>query len=241
MLAHVPDLNDFVAGMQAAARRGGVITLEFPHLLRLIEERQFDTIYHEHFSYFSLLAVERSSPRTACGSSTSRSCRPTAARCGSTPRHASDGGSRADAVDELREREEARRSGATSTTYTAFGERVRRDEARAARVPDRREARRASRSSATAPPRRATRCSTTAAIGADFVDYVVDRSPHKQGLFLPGSRIPVYPPERIAETRPDYLLILAWNLKDEIVEQMAHVRERGGRFVTPVPHIQVHE
>ncbi len=238
VLAHVPELNDFVRGLATLLADDGILTLEFPHLLRLIVETQFDTIYHEHFSYFSLLSVERVLARhglrlfdveelsTHGGSLRIYACHVGDETKGEEPR-----------VAELRQREEAAGL-ADVQTYEDFRRR-----ALAAKVSVLdfaitaiREGRRIVGYGAAA---KGNTLLNYCGLGPEFVDYVVDRSPHKQGRYLPGTRIPIESPDRIAETRPDYLLLLAWNLKDEIMEQMAYVREFGCRFVTPVPTIRV--
>jgi SAM-dependent methyltransferase len=239
VLAHVPALNDFVEGMRILLAPGGVITMEFPHLLRLIQETQFDTIYHEHYSYLSLLAVEQvfgahglrlfdvEELRSHGGSLRIYAC------------HADGPHETTERIAELREREDA--AGLRQLeTYTSFGERVRALKREVlAFLLDAREAGKSVVGYGAAA--KGVTLVNYCGIRKDLVEYVADLSEHKQGLFMPGSRIPVYPPERIAETAPDYLLILAWNLKDEIMAQMAHVRGLGTRFVTPVPHIEVHE
>ena len=239
VLAHVPALNDFVEGMRILLAPGGVITMEFPHLLRLIQETQFDTIYHEHYSYLSLLAVEQvfgahglrlfdvEELRSHGGSLRIYAC------------HADGPHETTERIAELREREDA--AGLKELeTYTSFGERVRALKREVlAFLLDAREAGKSVVGYGAAA--KGVTLVNYCGIRKDLVEYVADLSEHKQGLFMPGSRIPVYPPERIAETAPDYLLILAWNLKDEIMAQMAHVRGLGTRFVTPVPHIEVHE
>jgi SAM-dependent methyltransferase len=235
VLAHAPDLNDFVAGLKLVLKPGGAITLEFPHLLRLIASAQFDTIYHEHFSYFSFTTVERvftahglrlfdvEEIATHGGSLRIYAC------------HAEEERRPSDAAEELLERE--RREGLTElATYTAFEERpkaVKRDLLEFLI--------RAKRAGETVVGYGAAAKATTllnyCGIRGDLVDYVVDRSPHKQGRFLPGSHLAIHDPVRVDETRPDYLLLFAWNLKDEIVEQMRHVREFGCRFVVPIPQL----
>jgi SAM-dependent methyltransferase len=239
VLAHVPGLNDFVAGIAALLAPGGVATLEFHHLLPLIKDCEFDTIYHEHFSYFSLHSVERvlAAHRLHIfdvdvlpthGGSLRIYVRTAGAGDGTGPR-----------VAEVREAErEARLS--EMETYSRFEERV-----RAAKrdllgflIAAKRDGRSVVAYGAAA---KGNTLLNYCGIRSDFVEYVVDRSPHKQGRFLPGSRLPIHEPERVAETRPDYLLILPWNLKDEILEQMAHVREFGCRFITPIPTVQVHD
>jgi SAM-dependent methyltransferase len=238
VLAHVPDLNDFVAGLAVLLAPGGAATLEFPHLLRLIEECEFDTIYHEHFSYFSLGTVEQAFAVHGLEifdveelSTHGGSLRIYARAAGSEPP--------SPAVAELKERELD--AGLRELdTYTRFEERVR--EAKRALLEFLISAKR--EGSAVVAYGAAAKGNTLlnyCGIRSDFIDYVVDRSPHKQGLYLPGTHLRVFAPERVAETKPDYLLILPWNISAEVMEQMAHVREFGCRFVTPIPSVTVHE
>jgi hypothetical protein len=238
VLAHVPALNDFVEGLRILLALGGTITMEFPHLLRLIEETQFDTIYHEHYSYLSLVSVEEvfgahglrlfdvEELRTHGGSLRIYAC------------HADAPNEDSERLVELRAREDA--SGLRKVaTYTAFGERVRALKREVLRfLVDAREDGKVVAGYGAAA--KGVTMLNYCGVRSDLVDYVVDRSEHKQGLFMPGSRIPVHPPERVDETKPDYLLILAWNLASEIMGQMAHVTDYGTRFVTPVPHVEVH-
>jgi 2-polyprenyl-3-methyl-5-hydroxy-6-metoxy-1,4-benzoquinol methylase len=240
VLAHVPALNDFVAGLEVLLAPDGVVTMEFPHLLRLIAETEFDTIYHEHFSYFSALTVERVFAAHGLRlfdveelPTHGGSLRIYAARAGSGE-HSDTG-----RVAELVERERAAGL-ADLATYARFDERVR---AVRAGLREFLEGKRAEGSSVTAygAAAKGVTLLNYCGIGPELVEYVADRSPHKQGLYLPGVRLPIRPPEHIVETKPDFLLLLAWNLKDEIVEQMSHVRDWGGRFVTPLPEVAVHE
>jgi SAM-dependent methyltransferase len=235
VLAHVPDLNDFVAGIAALVAPEGVATLEFPHLLRLIEETEFDTIYHEHFSYFSFLTAERVFAAHGLELFDVEELPTHGGSLRIYARHA--GGEVGAAVAELRERELAAGLGDLAL-YASFEERVR--EAKRSLLEFLVEAKREGRSlAAYGAAAKGSTLLNYCGVRTDFVDYVVDRSPHKQGRLLPGTRIPIVAPERVAETRPDYLLVLAWNLVDEIAEQMAHVREWGCRFVTPLPRVRV--
>jgi SAM-dependent methyltransferase len=238
VLAHVPDINDFARGLRVLLKPGGVITIEFPHVLRLIRENQFDTIYHEHFFYLSVLSVERILDKAGLalfdveelpthGGSLRIFARHRADRTkGDHPRLAA-----------LRERE---REAALDRLegYRDFPERV----ARVKRdllgflVGAKRDGKRIAGYGA---PGKGNTLLNYCGIRTDFLDYTVDRSPYKQGKYTPGTRIPIYPPDRIALTRPDYVLILPWNLKDEIMEQQAFIREWGGRFVVPIPELAV--
>ena len=236
VLAHVPDLNDFVAGLRIALAPAGTLTLEFPHLMQLIERHQFDTIYHEHFSYLSLLTVRR-----LLGAHALRvvDVEELPTHGGSLRVHVRHDGDPSPAVEQLIERERA--AGLMSMeTYRQFAERVRetRDALRAFAEDARREGKRIAGYGA---PAKASTLLNYCGIGAETIDYTVDRNPHKQGRLVPGTRIPIHAPEMLAETRPDYVLVLPWNLRDEILTQLAFVREWGGRFVIPVPRVEVIE
>jgi SAM-dependent methyltransferase len=239
VLAQVPDLNDFVAGIKRLLKPGGVVTAEFPHLVRLLEDNQFDTIYHEHFSYFSFGTARRIFARHGL---TLFDVEELATHGGSLRiygRHAEEddpaSGGRA---EELAAREAA--AGLeTPAPYAGFGERVvetkrkllefliavKRDGASIAGY---------------GAPGKGNTLLNYCGIRTDFLDYTVDRNPYKHGRFTPGTHIPIHPPERLAETRPDYILILPWNLKDEIIEQLAYTREWGARFVVPIPEVTVY-
>jgi SAM-dependent methyltransferase len=239
VLAQVPDVNDFVAGVKLILKPGGVVTMEFPHLMRLVDENQFDTIYHEHFSYFSLFTTERI---FSAHGLTLFDVEELPTHGGSLRvygRHTDDAAGPIMArVTDLRLREEA--AGFTRLArYTAFTEQVHETKRRlldfliGAR-------RRGKRIAGYGAPGKGNTLLNYCGIRTDFLDYTVDRNPYKQGKLLPGSRIPIFPPEKIRETRPDYVLILPWNLKDEIMEQCAYIRDWGGRFVVPIPDVKVY-
>jgi SAM-dependent methyltransferase len=236
VLAHVPDLNDFVAGLKAALKPRGVLTMEFPHLLQLMEQNQFDTIYHEHFSYFSLTAVRKV---FASHGLEVFDIDELPTHGGSLRVYAShpDTMERSARVEALLAKEES--AGLTRvSTYAGFTQRVEATKRKLLQFLI--EARNAGKSIAGyGAAAKGNTLLNYCGIRTDFLDYVVDRSPHKQGLFLPGTRIPIYPPEKILETKPDYLLILPWNLRDEIREQMKAIRNWGGRFVVPIPEVRV--
>jgi 2-polyprenyl-3-methyl-5-hydroxy-6-metoxy-1,4-benzoquinol methylase len=238
VLAHVPDLNDFVRGMAILLKPQGVITMEFPHLLRLMAENQFDTIYHEHFSYFSFFTAEKV---FAAHGITLFDVEEISTHGGSLRifgRHASDaskpGSSR---VNNLRQQELGAGLGRIET-YAAFAEQIKATKRALLRflIGAKEEGKRVVGYGA---PAKGNTLLNYCGVRADLLDYTVDRSPHKQGSFLPGTHIPILDPDRIAETRPDYVLILPWNLKDEIMEQMAHIRSWGGKFVVPIPTVEV--
>jgi 2-polyprenyl-3-methyl-5-hydroxy-6-metoxy-1,4-benzoquinol methylase len=236
VLAHVPDLNDFVAGMKVLLKPDGVITMEFPHLLRLIEDNQWDTIYHEHFSYFSFLTVSRVFAAhglrlfdvehlpTHGGSLRVYGC------------HDDDAGKpESEATGELRERERAA-GYETLDTYLGYGRRVEADKRRILSfLVGLKES--GSRIVGYGAPAKGNTLLNYCGIGCDFVDYTCDLNPAKQGHLLPGSHIPIRSPEAIREDRPDVVLILPWNLKEEIMEQLAFVREWGGRFAARTPEL----
>lgn len=239
VLAHVPDLNDFVAGMKILLSPRGMITMEFPHLMRLMQENQFDTIYHEHFSYLSLLTVDRvfaahglkvfdvQELTTHGGSLRVYACHEDNANLTATRN-----------VKALLEREVA--CGLSRIdTYDAFSEQVRETKRKLLEflIQIKREGKRIVGYGA---PAKGNTLLNYCGIRTDFLDYTVDLSPHKQGMYLPGTRIPIHAPDRIAETRPDYVLILPWNLREEIMEQMAHIRTWGARFIVPIPEVRLY-
>ena len=237
VLAQVPDVNDFVAGMKILLAEHGVVTVEFPHLLRLIEENQFDTIYHEHFSYFSLFTAERIFRSHGLPLFDVEELPTHGGSLRLFARHEDD---RTKALsprlDELRRREES--AGLTRADgYGAFAEKV--EETKRKLLEFLIIAKRAGkRVVGYGAPGKGNTLLNYCGIRTDFLDYTVDRNPYKHGKYLPGTHIPIHPPDRIRETRPDYVLILPWNFRDEIVRQMAFIREWGGRFVVPIPEVR---
>ncbi len=246
VLAHTPRLNDFVAGLEIALAEHGIVTMEFPHLVRLIAENQFDTIYHEHFSYFSFLAVDRvfashglkifdvEEIPTHGGSLRIFARRQDAGtHPSSTPR-----GGVSERVRELKQREKSLGLEAPRY-YQAFGEKIRETKRKLLEflIAAKREGRSIAGYGA---PAKGNTLLNYCGVRTDFLDYTVDRSPHKQGLHLPGTRIPIHSPDHIRQTRPDYLLILPWNLRREIMAQMADARDWGCRFVTAIPEVTVY-
>ena len=237
-LAQVPDVNDFVEGMKIFLKPKGVVTVEFPHLMRLMEENQFDTIYHEHFSYFSFLTAEKI---FAAHGLTLFDVEELTTHGGSLriyARHAEDNskpvGTR---VAELRNREIA--AGFTQMErYSTFDEQVKETKRKLLEflINAKREGKSIVGYGA---PGKGNTLLNYCGIRCDFLDYTVDRSPHKQGKFLPGTHIPIFHPDKIRETKPDYVLILPWNLKEEIRQQLSYVREWGGRLVVPIPVVEV--
>lgn len=235
VLAHVPDINDFVAGMKRLAKPGAIITMEFPHLLQLIRHCQFDTIYHEHFSYLSLWTVERifsahglrvfdvDELTTHGGSLRIYAC------------HDDDKRDDGSALGQVRA-DESKAGVSQDAIYDQFAGRI---------AAIKRDLMRFLFSAneegkvvvGYGAPAKGNTLLNYCGVGPDLLPFTVDRSPHKQGLFLPGTRIPIYAPDEIDRVRPDYVLILPWNLRDEIVQQMSHVRDWGGRFVVTIPEL----
>jgi len=238
VLAQVPDLNDFVEGLKLLLKPDGVLTLEFPHLLRLMELNEFDTIYHEHFSYFSMLTTERILQAHGLRAfdveelpSHGGSLRVYACRTESK-KHPAEA-----RVKEVIAQEESAGLGSIAG-YQQFALQVK--QTKWALVEFLLAAAREGKSVAGygAPGKSATLLHYCG-IGKDMIEYTVDRSPYKQGRFLPGTRIPIYHPDKIRETKPDYIVILPWNLKTEIMRQLQFIREWGGQFVVPIPKVRV--
>jgi len=238
VLAHVPDINDFVGGMPSVLKPDGVITLEFPHLLNMLAECQFDTIYHEHYSYLSLLALEPVFQRaglrvfdveqipTHGGSLRLYAC------------HEQAKHPRSERVADVVAQEVA--AGLKSaSTYAAFGERARQvKKALVSFLVDAKS--QGKRVAAYGAAAKGNTLLNYCGVSADLVDFVVDRNPAKQNRLLPGSRIPVMDPKEISVRQPDYLLILPWNIKDEVARQMIGIRNWGGQFVTAIPSLDIY-
>ncbi len=236
VLAHVPDLADFIGGLKRLLAPRGTITIEFPHLLNLIEQNQFDTIYHEHFSYFSLLSAER---LLADHGLTLFDVEEIPTHGGSLRIFVCHEGARPVEARVAALRDKERRAGlADMAVYRGFGEKVR--AAKRALVEFLAEAKgQGKRIAGYGAPAKGNTLLNYCGVRADAIEFTVDRSPHKQGRFLPGTHIPVRAPDALREARPDYVLILPWNLKDEVMEQTAYIRDWGGRFVIPIPSVQV--
>ena len=238
VLAHVPDINDFVGGMKILLGPGGVVTMEFPQLLHLIDRSYWDTIYHEHFSYLSFTTVEKIFAAQGLVLFDVDDLPTHGGSIRIYGRHADDTTKPVhERVLAMREREKA--AGHFDLAYyRTYGERVK--ESKRAILEFLIEAKRQGKSiAAYGAPGKGNTLLNYCGIRTDLIDYTVDRSPHKQGNFLPGTRLPIYGPEKIRETKPDYLFLLPWNLKDEIVKQMADIRSWGGKFVVPIPTVQV--
>lgn len=237
VLAHVPDINDFVAGIAALLKPSGVATLEFPHLLRLIERTEFDTIYHEHFSYLSLATA---SAIFAAHGMTIFDAEELPTHGGSLRIYVSAAGA-AIAPSKACERIVRAESDAGLDgveVYADFSRRVL--AAKTSFVDFLRTSASAGRSVAGyGAPAKAATLLNYCRVGQDLLGYTVDRNPHKQGKLIPGARIPIYAPDRIFESKPDFIVIFPWNIRDEIVEQMSGIRAWGGKFVTPIPKVAI--
>jgi hypothetical protein len=238
VLAHVPELNDFIEGLKILLKPQGVITLEFPHLFQLMAEHQFDTIYHEHLSYFSLLTVERAFVSHGLTIVDVEQLPTHGGSLRVYVRHAERRAQRISRrVMDLLARETA--AGLTRLEhYLSFAEKVRETKCKLLDFLITAKQRGKSLAGYGAPAK-ANTLLNYCGIRSDFIDYTVDRSPYKQGHFLPGTHIPIHHPDKIRETRPDYVLIFPWNLKDEIMDQMSHVHQWGGQFVIPIPEARV--
>ena len=239
VLAQVPDLNDFVEGLKILLKPEGVLTLEFPHLLRLIELNEFDTIYHEHFSYFSMISTIKimeahglrvfdvEELKSHGGSLRVYACR------ASSQAHALAPNVQKVINDEINAKLD-RIEG-----YESFARQVKEtkldlvDFLLTA-------AKQGKRVAGYGAPGKSATLIHYCGIGKDLIEYTVDRSPYKQGRFLPGSHIPIFHPDRIRQTKPNYVVILPWNLKDEIMEQLQFIREWGGLFVVPIPRVAIY-
>jgi hypothetical protein len=238
VLAQVPDLNDFVGGIKILLAPRGVVTVEFPQLLRTMQGMQFDQVYHEHFSYFSFTTAERA---FAAQGLTLFDVEELPTHGGSLrifARHAEDASQAIEpSVGELRSREAE--AGLTRLeSYTDFAAEV--NKTKRALLSFLIEAKSAGKTVVGyGAPGKGNTLLNYCGVRSDLLDYTVDRNPYKQGKFLPGTHIPIHHPDRIRQTRPDYVLILPWNLKDEIKEQLAFVREWGAQFVVPIPRVQV--
>lgn len=238
VLAHVPALNDFVEGMKILLKANGVVTMEFPHLMRLIEENQFDTIYHEHFSYFSLTTVEKV---FSAHGLTLFDVDELPTHGGSLRIYARHDGDRSKPVSkkiiDLRAREVA--AGFRDLKYyLSFAESVKETKREILEFLVKAKQERKTIAAYGAPAKGNTLLNYCG-VRTDFIDYTVDRSPHKQDHYLPGTRIPIYHPDKIKETKPNLLLILPWNLKEEIMDQMAHIHDWGGQFIVLIPRPRV--
>ncbi len=240
VLAHVPDINDFVSGMKKMLNSEGIITMEFPHLQRLIERNQFDTIYHEHFSYLSFVAVNRIFTHHGITLFDVEELPTHGGSLRIYGRHVYDHKKKVtDKVQELLQRE-IDLGFESLDYYSMFEEKVKETKRKILEFLI--EAKRNGKSIVGyGAPGKGNTLLNYCGIRTDFIDYTVDMSPHKQGNFLPGTHIPILHPDVIKETKPDYVFILPWNLKDEIMNQHKYVRDWGGKFVVPIPEIMILE
>jgi C-methyltransferase C-terminal domain/Putative zinc binding domain/Methyltransferase domain len=237
VFAHVPDITGFAAGLRALVKDSGVVTLEFPHLLRLMERRQYDTIYHEHYSYLSLLTASRALATAGLrvtdvdelethGGSLRVYARPDEA--------ASEPSLNVKSVLGVEESAGLH----TVAGHAGFASEVLR--IKSDLLGFLLDAAAGGKSVAGyGAPGKGNTLLNHCGIRSDLLSYTVDRSPYKQGMFLPGTHIPIYPPDRLAETKPDYVLVLPWNLREEISEQLDYVRSWGGRLVFPIPALDI--
>ncbi len=240
VLAHVPNINDFVGGIRVLLKPTGVVTMEFPHLMRLMQEHQFDTIYHEHFSYLSFMTVQRV---FAAHGLTIFDVEELSTHGGSLriyARHHEDASKPVSSrVEHLLEQERAYGLNKVET-YSNFAAKC--ETVKYALLEFLIKARREGKQVVGyGAPGKGNTLLNYCGIREDLLNYTVDRSPYKQNMLLPGTHIPVYAPDKLRDTKPDYILILPWNLKHEIMQQVSYVREWGGKFVVPIPEIKVYE
>jgi SAM-dependent methyltransferase len=239
VLAHVPDINDFVGGLKIVLSENGVLSMEFPHLLKLIQETQFDTIYHEHFSYLSLLAVQRIFEHHGLIIFDVEEL-PT--HGGSLRVFAQHPNGQQETTGNVNKVLDDEREAGFDTLqgYENFSEKVMRvrddllEFLESAANSDKKVV-------GYGAPAKGNTLLNFCGVGPNAIEYTVDRSPHKQGQLLPGTHIPVHSPEQIAATKPDYVLILPWNLQEEIVQQLSHLEEWGGKCVVPIPELRILE
>jgi len=238
VFAHVPDINDFTAGLARLLASGGIVSLEFPHLMRLIERNQFDTIYHEHFSYLSLLTAEKIFAAHGLVVFDIEELPTHGGSLRVFGRLAAAGGP-GPSASVLAVRQAEQDFGIDDRDmYRRFSEQVRTTKRQLLTflIKAKNQGRRVVGYGA---PAKGNTLLNYCGVGTDFLDFTVDRSPHKQGLYLPGTHIPILAPQAILDGKPEYVLILPWNIKEEIMEQMAVIREWGGRFVIPIPQVEV--
>lgn len=240
VLAQVPNVNDFVSGIKLLLAPEGVVTIEFPHLMKLMEENQFDTIYHEHFFYFSLMTAERIFAAHGLALFDVEELPTHGGSLRIYGHHREDTTCEvSDRYRELKQREKAAGFDCLDR-YALFTEKVK--ETKRKLLEFLIEAKRNGKAIAGyGAPGKGNTLLNYCGMRSDFVDYTVDRNPYKQGKFLPGTHIPIFPPEKIRDTKPDYVLILPWNFKDEIMEQMEYIRDWGGKFVVPIPEVRIYE
>ncbi|MGQ7830683.1 methyltransferase domain-containing protein [Altererythrobacter sp. Z27] len=237
VLAQIHNINDFVQGLALLLKSDGIVTIEVPHLVRLMDQNQFDTIYHEHFSYFSVLGMQHIFGANGLQIFDVEELTTHGGSLRIYARHEHRGLPVTDRLSRIVQFEED--YGLRDwEAYASFANKV--EATKRALLSFLIEAKAAGKSVVGyGAPGKGNTLLNYCGIRTDFLDYTVDRNPYKQGKLLPGTHIPIYPPERIAETKPDYVLILPWNIKDEIIAQNAYVRDWGGQFVVPIPEVTV--
>ena len=238
VLAQVPDINDFVGGMKIALKSRGVITIEFPHLMRLMEGNQFDTIYHEHFSYFSFIAAEKIFAEHGITLFDVEELKTHGGSIRIYGRH--EGDTTKPVTDRVREMKNRELQAGFNRIeiYSSFAEKVKETKRKLLEILIDLK-RQGKRIVGYGAPGKGNTLLNYCGIRDDFLDYTVDRNPYKHGKFTPGTHIEIFPPDRIKQDRPDYLFILPWNLKDEIIKQMAFIGEWGGKFIVPIPEPRI--
>ena len=238
VLAHVPNINDFVAGMKIVLKPKGIITMEFPHLLRLIEQNQFDTIYHEHFSYLSFVTVEKIFAHHGLTLFDVEELPTHGGSLRIYAKHSENNEIKIEQrVGKLKEVE--KQKGLSDLhTYLSFSQKVQETKRKLLSflIKVKMDGKTVVGYGAAA---KGNTLLNYCGIRTDFIDYTCDRSPHKQGKFLPCTHIPIYSPDKIAETKPDYVLILPWNFKEEVTQQLSYIREWGGKLVVPIPEVEI--
>ncbi len=238
VLAHVPDINDFVIGLKILLKPSGVITMEFPHLMKLIEGNQFDTIYHEHFSYLSLITAQKIFEKHGLAIFDVEELPVHGGSLRIWAKHKEDKSKEVSAQLERLRQKELSAGCADIAFYGKFKDKV---------VTLKKEILKFFKKiksdgktvAGYGAPAKGNTLLNFCGIGTDHLSYTVDKNPYKQGRFLPGSHIPIEPPEKIKSTRPDYVVILPWNIKDEVMEQVSFIRQWGGRFVTFIPRVEI--
>lgn len=238
VLAHVPDINDFVGGMKIVLKANGVITMEFPHLMRLVEGNQYDTIYHEHFSYLSLLAVDKIFRAHELTVFDVDEIETHGGSLRIYARHANEENVEVSSrVGALIDRE-IQAGYDKIQTYVTFSETVKKTKWKLLEILIDIKLK-GKRIVGYGAPGKGNTLLNYCGIRSDFLDYTVDRNPYKHGRYTAGTHIEIMPPEKIDSDRPDYVLILPWNLKDEIIRQLSYIKEWGGKFIVPIPEAEI--
>ena len=239
VLAHIPDVNNFIKGMKILLKPNGILTMEFPHILQLIKQNQFDTIYHEHFSYFSFIVIQKI---FLLHGLTIFDVEEISTHGGSLRifvKHSENKTYQIKKSVKNLIKKENQVGLCDYSTYLGFSKKV---ESIKTKLNEFLEKSRLEKRTVVCygAPAKGNTLLNYCKINPDYIEYTVDISPHKQGLFLPGTHLPIKSPSVIKETKPDYIIILSWNLKDEIMEQMKHVKEWGGKFIVPIPEVKIY-